>query len=82
MVRLARGILSLTGSTPSSHEAACKLLERDYVEHHCFMKYLLEHAEQHALSDEEMAYLSGQLYAAGADTVCIIGAWRCNWKAN
>lgn len=36
----------------------------------CFAKYLLEHQTQNDLSDDEMAYLAGSMFGAGADTVC------------
>ncbi|EGN94235.1 hypothetical protein SERLA73DRAFT_163227 [Serpula lacrymans var. lacrymans S7.3] len=34
----------------------------------CFMRYLIEHAEKHQLSNDEMAFLGGTFYAAGSDT--------------
>lgn len=36
----------------------------------CFAKYLLEHQAQYDLSDDEVAYLAGGMFGAGADTVC------------
>ena len=34
------------------------------------MRTLLEHANEHRLSSDEMAYLAGNLFAAGSETVC------------
>ncbi|KAH7920047.1 cytochrome P450 [Leucogyrophana mollusca] len=36
-----------------------------------FVKYLLEHQNEHKLSREEMAYLAGSLFGAGSDTTAV-----------
>ncbi|EGN94234.1 hypothetical protein SERLA73DRAFT_171698 [Serpula lacrymans var. lacrymans S7.3] len=37
----------------------------------CFMRYMLENAEKHQLSEDEMAYLGGAFYGAGSDTSAV-----------
>ena len=37
-----------------------------------FMRTLLEHAHEHLLERDEMAYLAGSLFGAGLETVCPI----------
>ena len=37
-----------------------------------FMRTLLEHTNEHRLSNDEMAYLAGNLFGAGSGTVCPI----------
>ena len=37
-----------------------------------FMRTLLEHADEHLLERDEMAYLAGSLFGAGSETVCPI----------
>ena len=34
------------------------------------MRTLMEHANEHRLSNDEMAYLAGGLFGAGSETVC------------
>ncbi|EGN97518.1 hypothetical protein SERLA73DRAFT_169832 [Serpula lacrymans var. lacrymans S7.3] len=36
-----------------------------------FARYLLEHQDEHKLSNEEMAYLAGSLFGAGSDTTAV-----------
>lgn len=35
-----------------------------------FVRYLLERQEKFELSDDELAYVAGSMFGAGADTVC------------
>ncbi|EGN92985.1 hypothetical protein SERLA73DRAFT_190373 [Serpula lacrymans var. lacrymans S7.3] len=37
----------------------------------CFMRYLIEHVDDHQLSSEEMTYLGGTFFGAGFDTTTV-----------
>lgn len=42
------------------------------------MRMLLERSTEHGLSGDEMAYLAGNLYGAGSETVCPLDIDYCN----
>lgn len=42
-----------------------------------FMRMLLERTDEHRLSRGEMAYLAGNLFGAGAETVCPLQLTTC-----
>lgn len=69
-VRLEMVNINSPGKTKRCLTSGMGSLQESNKGGNSFMRMLLENTDKHGLSADEMAYLAGNLFGAGSETVC------------